>query len=52
MSLLVLPLLGWVFDERCQDYERAFVKVLDTVAHDLAMVNLGSHSASTDKPKD
>ena len=38
MSLIVLPWICWVFDERKLDYECAFVKVLDTVADKLALV--------------
>ena len=52
MSLLILPLLGWVFDERRHDYELAFLKVLDTVAHELTLVKLSSPAASPSKPAD
>jgi hypothetical protein len=40
MSLIALPLVSWIFDERSQDYERAFAKVLDTVAVEQALVKL------------
>jgi hypothetical protein len=38
MGLLALPLAGWVFDERTQEYEWSIRALLDTVAQENGMV--------------
>jgi GT2 family glycosyltransferase len=52
MSLIALPLVSWVFDERSQDYERAFVKVLDAVAREQTLVKLNPLSPSPQSRRD
>jgi O-antigen biosynthesis protein len=49
MSLVLLPLASWAFDERVQDYRRAFVAVLDSVAQEQALVKV---SPKTDAARD
>jgi len=45
MGLVILPLIGWVFDERRQDYECAFTQVLDEVASEEGLVRLRAQAA-------
>ncbi len=40
MSLIVLPVVGWFFDDASREYERALAVVLDTVAANHKMVRL------------
>jgi glycosyltransferase involved in cell wall biosynthesis len=40
MGLITLPLIGWVFDEKREDYECAFTQVLDLVASEEGLVKL------------
>jgi hypothetical protein len=47
MSLLILPLLAWAFEERRFDYEDAFVKLLDEVAREQGLVKLKSESTTS-----
>ncbi|PYJ07797.1 MAG: glycosyl transferase [Verrucomicrobia bacterium] len=40
MSLIALPLAGWVFDEGRQEYERALAALIDGVAKEQALTKL------------
>jgi O-antigen biosynthesis protein len=50
MTLITLPLLSWVFDNKRQDAEIALVKLLDDVATELHLVKLGAAAKAEATP--
>jgi hypothetical protein len=40
LSLTALPLVGWIFDEQREEYERSLARLLDTAAQERGLVKL------------
>ncbi len=51
MSLLALPLLGWVLEDERLEYERNLATLLDTVAGEQALTKLDAPASSTLSPQ-